>query len=141
MKHLFYSFRYLTAVLMIVVPMLLMNSSCKQDQGEQKALDENVNIEKIPVPDEKEQVQVSFRELTDQELRELADKGISVIHDERTKTCRWSDDPDGTTYGEIECDGNCKVVACNPPSCQDPTICLGCFNPNLTHAGACRPAE
>lgn len=127
----------LSSVLMIG----LLVFSCKEDQAEQQALNENVSVEKIPVPESTKSVPSTFRVLTDQELRELAEKGITVVHDERAKTCRWSDDPDGTTYGEVECDGNCKVVACDPPSCQDPTICLGLFNPNLTHAGACRPKE
>lgn len=139
MKHQSPISRNLIVHCLIAALFVSMNYSCSQDKNEQNTLDEKVSVEKIPVPAKNEEVKISFRELTAQELRDLAAKGISVVHDERAKTCKWSDDPNGSTYGEIECEGDCKVVACDPPSCVNPTICLGCFNPDLTHAGACRP--
>ena len=125
----------------VFIMLFLLLFSCNQDKTEERSLDEKVRVEQLPVPKKNESVQSVFTELNEQEIRELAARGIAVVHDERAKTCRWSDDPDGSIYGEISCEGDCKVVACKPPSCQDPTICLGCFAPNLTHAGACRPKE
>ncbi|MFQ5447817.1 MAG: hypothetical protein ACE5FF_12865 [Saprospiraceae bacterium] len=117
----------------ILLFLFLVITACQDKQ--QENMEPELTVQTFEVPSIADNSAMTWRLATEEELRELEQKGITLNCNERDQTCQWSDG----LYGSIQCVGNCAIIFCNPPNCQDPTVCIGCFNPNLTHAGACRP--